>query len=572
MHPAVINSADCSRRHLPASCAPTLVMSQVVLALLVISALEFVAAPQCRADEPTPASSALEDGQAQPLEPGVPAKPIETADERPSASRSGGQPTASRVTRREKPDPVREVIEEELADAPPDERDIWYQEMKSLPAEIVREMVRLRRQLLLQPDHDDPASAEYNTLPGVLPPDAIEQQLPQPTPEPRAAVDRTSGDPLYAALLRTRAQLTRSREISAFNLAHFETPGYRRMVVDHRWPLTRQPTTETSLSAGVRYDWITPSRVDPSEDLRDFALKRQWVIGVELPNGHVGWITSGRLIRGTNPDGAPARLSVEVQGHIWPIWPAVAYPELQDMKDQPAAKPAPTVDRTKPSADPAPPAEFIDTHGLSALPAGLGEVVGPCLLRVKLQQLPVAQPMVAEHDSTMDSALESTSSSPAAIGSVDTPALVTVFLGDPARLLPGSFPGVWELRPAATSHGEQPQPISHEQTATPARPTTIDDVPAEWRELAKRALTTSPTVRKAMSPAYGRLCDDVAAAYQIETLCDLGDAMGPLAPVLQFGVRERSNVHFDAELREFERLSEQLRRIDAVLDDRDPHP
>ena len=73
----------------------------------------------------------------------VDASPVEAVDSEPSSDR--GEVDAADAAA------VRSVIEQELSHTTPEERDIWYEELKSLPAGVVRDLLQVRKQIRALP-------------------------------------------------------------------------------------------------------------------------------------------------------------------------------------------------------------------------------------------------------------------------------------------------------------------------------------------------------------------------------------------------------------------------------------
>ena len=130
------------------------------------------------------------------------------------------------LTKRERDDlaAVRAVIEEEMAETSAEERDIWYEELKSLPAEVVRDLLQVRRQLrVLTPEHS-------LSRPSPLQPQAE---------NPRAALGpEIDAEPVVqrrqlvqGQWSTTRSTLEQAANWTLHNLANVNTPGYKRVEV-----------------------------------------------------------------------------------------------------------------------------------------------------------------------------------------------------------------------------------------------------------------------------------------------------------------------------------------------------
>lgn len=108
---------------------------------------------------------------------------------------------------------VRAVIEDELAGSSPEERDIWYEELKSLPAGVVRDLLQVRKQLRQLPRalhrHDS-----------VSPPRMVH------VPAEQASQNRR---PTQADWAPTIAAIDHACSMARHNLANSATPGFKRL-------------------------------------------------------------------------------------------------------------------------------------------------------------------------------------------------------------------------------------------------------------------------------------------------------------------------------------------------------
>jgi flagellar basal-body rod protein FlgG len=143
------------------------------------------------------------------------------ADAHPPLARHGndGRPLSPRDS--ESRSAVRDVIEQEMPGVSADERDIWFDELKSLPAEAVRDLLKVRRQMrLLSPDHRLAGPSPLFSEP---PPHAPAEIVSAPIAR---SVIRSSNN--WSA---TRAALRQAIAWSTHNLANAHTPGYKRLRV-----------------------------------------------------------------------------------------------------------------------------------------------------------------------------------------------------------------------------------------------------------------------------------------------------------------------------------------------------
>lgn len=118
---------------------------------------------------------------------------------------------------------VRRVIEDEMAGSSREERDIWYEELKSLPAGVVRDLLKVRKQL--------------HALPRALHKADAPEELSAPAPlrgievsaEPASQMRRQA----FPDWSPTMAALEQAASLSRHNVANSTTPGFKRL----RWTL-----------------------------------------------------------------------------------------------------------------------------------------------------------------------------------------------------------------------------------------------------------------------------------------------------------------------------------------------
>jgi flagellar basal-body rod protein FlgG len=168
-------------------------------------------------EEPNSKSSLLAQSSSQavpnPLEPATPSETPPLIDQ---AKTDAGTPDTHAVRR---------VIEEELAGSSGEEKEIWYDEMKSLPAGVVRDLLQVRKQLralpraLHQADAPLKKVAPFVMRKAEIPAESVSQMRRQ------QFTDWTS----------TTFALEQAITLSRHNIANGLTPGYkqiRRQFVD----------------------------------------------------------------------------------------------------------------------------------------------------------------------------------------------------------------------------------------------------------------------------------------------------------------------------------------------------
>lgn len=167
----------------------------------------------------------------------------------PSSAATPPRPLSDRETSLAGEDhPVRRMIERLLPDASAEERDIWFDELRELPAASVEDLLRFRRQV------------------GGSPSSAITPLSPPPLTIPLPPVSPRAGSNLSA---ETRLALERRCAVHRHNLLNASTPGFRRLIPLFAAGSLTFPDSATSELAetggcrwvGVRLD----SRVFPFE-------------------------------------------------------------------------------------------------------------------------------------------------------------------------------------------------------------------------------------------------------------------------------------------------------------------
>lgn len=119
---------------------------------------------------------------------------------------------------------VRAVIEQELSHATREEREIWYDELKSVPADVVRDLLKVRKQMhalprLLGHIPEKLASTDTST-----PMTALPREVAAETASQRIHFNAPDYHSAAASLETAVAQLQH-------NLANSATPGFKRLRV-----------------------------------------------------------------------------------------------------------------------------------------------------------------------------------------------------------------------------------------------------------------------------------------------------------------------------------------------------
>ncbi len=121
---------------------------------------------------------------------------------------------------------VRRVIEEELAGSSREERDIWYDELKSIPAGVVRDLLQVRKQLRSLPRALHKADAPTTAPASVR---VVQVPLPHVSVE---AISQSHRRP-FPDWTPTMAAVEQALTLARHNVANSLTPGFQRV----RWQL-----------------------------------------------------------------------------------------------------------------------------------------------------------------------------------------------------------------------------------------------------------------------------------------------------------------------------------------------
>lgn len=114
---------------------------------------------------------------------------------------------------------VRSVIEDELADSSREERDIWFDELKSLPAGVVRDLLQVRKQL-----RSLPRALHKQDPPAVVAAPRIAELAAEP-----ASQTRRHSLPDWTPTLNA---LEQASTLARHNIANSTTWGYKRLRIN----------------------------------------------------------------------------------------------------------------------------------------------------------------------------------------------------------------------------------------------------------------------------------------------------------------------------------------------------
>ena len=147
---------------------------------------------------------------------------------------------------------VRRVIDEELLGSSREERDIWYDELKSIPAGVVRDLLQVRKQLRSLPRALHKADA----------PASVPARAALRTAEISAEPASQSRRQPFPDWTPTLAALEQATSLSRHNLSSSLTPGYKRI----RWHLVDaygSVSDEAADAEAAAGEATRPSRLTP---------------------------------------------------------------------------------------------------------------------------------------------------------------------------------------------------------------------------------------------------------------------------------------------------------------------
>lgn len=149
---------------------------------------------------------------------------------------------------------VRRVIDEELLGSSREERDIWYDELKSIPAGVVRDLLQVRKQLRSLPRALHKADAP------LAKPAPVSLRTVEVSAEPASQTRRQP----FPDWTPTLAALEQATSLSRHNVANSITPGFKRI----RWHLVDAygPDSDDEADTGaIGGDAVRPSRLTPTQ-------------------------------------------------------------------------------------------------------------------------------------------------------------------------------------------------------------------------------------------------------------------------------------------------------------------
>jgi flagellar basal-body rod protein FlgG len=261
------------------------------------------------------------------------------ADDWPPSSGPSRQELPSRESSQQNPrqptSPGRRIIDKELPNSSAEERDLWHETMKDVPANDLRELLRLRAQFgrLSPPLGDSRRSAGQ---PLFAPGSAGIEGAPN-YGQPREGAAPTSADPDPSHLLsETMANIAKARKVILNNIANARTNGYKRRMIAFESAVDRPMTPSTdgslhftfgaSVDAGARLaplvaDMAVGKLVSTNRPL-DLAIDGQGFFHVvDKQQKRDGYTRRGRF----TTDGA-GQLVLAAAGSEWVLQPPITVP------------------------------------------------------------------------------------------------------------------------------------------------------------------------------------------------------------------------------------------------------
>ncbi len=219
----------------------------------------------------------------------------------------------------QKSSPVDELIRQEIADVTPEEMDVWRSELKDLPIEAAREILKLRRSIDFAPT--DPSNSIDLPTPSVLPPDPL--ILPEP-PRSLSSVNRPRVTESASLIESSLHDLRVAHRVLANNLVNSLTPGFKRLELIWHDSSYQSPSANVYLGSGSS---LAETRVDTSPGVIEKSSS-SWNLAVEGPGWfrlkHGDEIAVTRNGRLTHHDGT---LGVRNGTAFWRLEPIVRLPD-----------------------------------------------------------------------------------------------------------------------------------------------------------------------------------------------------------------------------------------------------
>jgi flagellar basal-body rod protein FlgG len=240
---------------------------------------------------------------------------------------------------------ARRIIDKGLPDSTAEERDVWHEMMKDLPANDLRELMRLRSQLGRLPPSlvptlpENPRSPEQ---PPLLPPESRTSERGLPPSWPSEAAFGPAGDPDPERVIReSLVSIERARQLIVHNIANSQTIGYKRRLVSFESggdaaiaapptaSLSRPQRPDATVDLGVRVGSVvfdmTPGKLRRTDRPLDLAIDGEGFFQLQSTQG--GLSAQTRYTRcGRFTTDAAGKIVLRTSRGDWLLTPSIAIP------------------------------------------------------------------------------------------------------------------------------------------------------------------------------------------------------------------------------------------------------
>lgn len=285
---------------------------------------------------PKDSATAKPPADESPGETKVPPPPA-AADLRSVPARLEPPSNALPITPDVLPESVLQIIEQECPQASPEERKIWSDELKGLPLESIREILRLRQLIGSDVGIVNAPTIRIPMVPPTL------SNLPKPNTKllethPLREDETAEVTHAVARLEGAREALLQAREVHVNNLANAGTPGFlgtRALLADApyaRWEWanpadTEAPPSSTSIGLGAKLAAtcldVRRGALRRTGRSMDVAVEGSGFLQVDSGEGETCFTRLGWLTRSEE-----GRLAVSFGSEVLPLQPPVEIPEV----------------------------------------------------------------------------------------------------------------------------------------------------------------------------------------------------------------------------------------------------
>jgi flagellar basal-body rod protein FlgG len=239
----------------------------------------------------------------------------------------------------------RRIIDKGLPDSTAEERDVWHEMMKDLPANDLRELLRLRTQLGRVPSSFAPAlpgNGRSPEQPPLLPPESRTSERGLPPSWPSEAAFGPAGEPDPERVIReSLAAIESARQLIVHNIANSQTIGYKRRLVSFESggdsakagpstaSLSRVQRPEATVDLGVRVGSLvfdmSQGKLRRTDRSLDLAIEGEGFFQLESPQG--GLTAQTRYTRcGRFTTDVAGRIVLRTSRGDWLLQPSITIP------------------------------------------------------------------------------------------------------------------------------------------------------------------------------------------------------------------------------------------------------